>query len=306
MVYINLMLTIFTIPKAFRGQFKIIQTNAIKSWIELQPKCEVILFGNEEDTAETANELGVKHIPEINRNKYGTPLISAAFETVQQVAKHQIMCYANADIIMMRDFPSIVGQVRKRRFVIVGQRWDVDVNQSLDYSKDDWDEQLKLYTKEFGVLHSKDGIDYFVFPRGQYRNIPPFAVGRPGWDNWMIYHSRLKHIPVIDASSVILAVHQNHDYSHHPDGTEGVWNGPEAKYNLDIVKNHNLDLRDATFILGSSSLKSAITINNFRRYINTLTLLYPKSFFGIRLLKVLLRKLRGINEDTISRSKASS
>ena len=51
------MLTMFTIPKAFRGDFDIIQKNAIRSWTLLRPECEIILFGNEEGTAEMAGEL---------------------------------------------------------------------------------------------------------------------------------------------------------------------------------------------------------------------------------------------------------
>jgi len=27
-------------------------------------------------------------------------------------------------------------------------------------------------------------IDYFVYPKGIMGDIPPFAVGRPGWDIW--------------------------------------------------------------------------------------------------------------------------
>ncbi len=62
------MLTIFTVPKPFRGHIKVIQTNAIRSWLLLRPECEVILFGNDEGTAEIACELGRRHIPNIDCN----------------------------------------------------------------------------------------------------------------------------------------------------------------------------------------------------------------------------------------------
>ena len=48
------MLTLFSTPKPFRGHIAVIQTNAIRSWLELEPACEVILFGDEEGTAEVA------------------------------------------------------------------------------------------------------------------------------------------------------------------------------------------------------------------------------------------------------------
>ena len=61
------MLTIFGIPKSFEGHNKIIQRNAIQSWLKLCPKCEIILFGDDEGVLETSNELGVKHIQFIEK-----------------------------------------------------------------------------------------------------------------------------------------------------------------------------------------------------------------------------------------------
>ncbi len=72
-------------------------------------------------------------------------------------------------------------------------------------------------------------IDYFAFPRGLYsRNTPPLVIGRPSWDNWLLWKARASGAAVVDASAVILAVHQNHDYAYHPDGKVGVWSGEEA------------------------------------------------------------------------------
>ncbi len=67
------MLTLFAIPKAFRGHINTIQRNAIKSWTLLNPKPEIILLGDDEGTAEVAQEFGLIHIPEVDRNEYGTP-----------------------------------------------------------------------------------------------------------------------------------------------------------------------------------------------------------------------------------------
>jgi len=75
------MLTIFSVPKPFHGRIGVIQTNAIRSWVLLRPACEVILFGNEEGTAEIASRFGIRHIPDVERNEYGTPLVSSVFST---------------------------------------------------------------------------------------------------------------------------------------------------------------------------------------------------------------------------------
>ena len=42
------MLTFFTTGKPFRGHSGIIQRNALRSWLLLDPDVEVILFGDDE------------------------------------------------------------------------------------------------------------------------------------------------------------------------------------------------------------------------------------------------------------------
>ena len=63
------MLTIFAIPKAFKGHVDIIQRNALKSWTLLQPQCEIILCGDDPGVAEVAGDFGAEHLPDIERNK---------------------------------------------------------------------------------------------------------------------------------------------------------------------------------------------------------------------------------------------
>src|SRR5262245_61896078 len=129
------MLTIFAIPKPFHGHFSTIQRNAILSWTLLRPACEIILCGNDEGTAATAAEFGVRHMPAVAHNEYGTPLVNDLFDRAQQVATHELLCYVNADIILMQDFMWAVEQVasRKRRFLMMGQRWDVDIEVPWDF-----------------------------------------------------------------------------------------------------------------------------------------------------------------------------
>jgi hypothetical protein len=80
-------LTIFAIPKAFRGHIAVIQRNAIASWTRMNPRPEVILFGTDEGTAEVAAEFGVRHVPTVQRNQWGTPLVSDLFSQAQAIGR---------------------------------------------------------------------------------------------------------------------------------------------------------------------------------------------------------------------------
>src|SRR5258708_5993644 len=84
------MITIFAMPKAFRGHIDVIQRNAIMSWTRLSIKPEVILLGTDEGTAEVAREFGVCHLPEVARNPEGTPLVSDLFAQGQRCAANDL------------------------------------------------------------------------------------------------------------------------------------------------------------------------------------------------------------------------
>ena len=77
-------LTMFSVPKAFQGHISIIQRNAIRSWLTLNPKPEIVLFGDEVGTKEVAAELGVEHLPNVRCNQYGTPLVNDVFTQVEK------------------------------------------------------------------------------------------------------------------------------------------------------------------------------------------------------------------------------
>ncbi len=213
-------LTLFSAPKPFTNpHIRTIQRNAIQTWKELGPDVEVVLIGDEEGLAETAAELEVQHIPDVRRNASGTPLVSSIFELARKASQSPILAYINADILTLPDFlegAKIAAQLSDR-FLLVGQRWDLDVRTAMDFCPK-WVERLKIDLNDRGRLHARGGSDYFIFPRGCFTQIPDFAIGRAGWDNWMIYDCRRNGWHCVDATETIRVIHQDHDYSHLPQG----------------------------------------------------------------------------------------
>jgi len=209
-------LTIFAMPKAFRGHIGIIQRNAITSWTRIQPRPHVILFGTDEGTAEVAAELGIQHVPDILRNQWGTPLVSDIFAQAQARAASPTLCYVNSDIMLFDDFLAALARVTQwtTRFLMVGRRTDTDITEILSFDQPDWSHQVRARALKTGRLQIARNIDYFAFSRGLYPAVPPFGIGRFWWDNWLVWKVRSMGVPVIDASALVLAIHQNHDYSH--------------------------------------------------------------------------------------------
>jgi hypothetical protein len=247
------MMTLFSVPKPFGGHIAIIQRNAIESWTRLKFDCEIVLCGNETGTAEIAKEFRLKFLPDIACNQYGTPLLDSVFEQVQRTARNSLLCYVNADIILLGSFMSAVQSIGFREFLMIGQRWDLDVSEPIRYETAEWEDGLKKLVERRGSLHPPTGIDYFVFPQRVKWSLPAFAVGRPGWDNWFIYRARKLGVPVVDATNAATVIHQNHDYAHIRQATGNASEGPEAEENRRLIGGwqYYFTIRDATHRLAA-------------------------------------------------------
>lgn len=286
------MLTIFSIPKPFRGHVGIIQRNAIHSWFLLHPKCEIVLCGDELGSEETASQFGAKFIPHVDRNEHGTPFLNSAFDQVKQIASHPLLCYANADIILLSDLLRVVQRIRFQRFLVVGQRWDLGLAIPWDFQQPNWEDRLRTYVARRGARHPPSGGDYFVFPRDSViAKFPPFVVGRPGWDNWFIYRARKLGIPVVDVTRVVTAIHQNHDYTHVPNQGGEMWEGVEADRNRKLMgtRDHFFTLLDATHVIKSQAPRPALAYRYMRRRWQSLPVLVPTTRPLIRFLRACFR-----------------
>jgi hypothetical protein len=149
------------------------------------------------------------------------------FQLARENSQSELLCIINADIILMPDFLEAARRSRMPRsipegglpdeFVLLSQRWDLDVTQSIDFTEG-WENRLQSTVHGQGALHRPAGSDFFLFPLSTFHEIPPFTIGRAGWDNWMIYKARKEGWAVIDCTPSVMIVHQNHDYSHLPGG----------------------------------------------------------------------------------------
>jgi hypothetical protein len=263
------LLTLFTAPKPFTNpHIARIQRNAIRSWIGLGEEVDILLLGDEEGLAENAALSGVQHIREIRKNYKGTPLISSLFLTAREQSSSPLLAYVNADILLLPDFLDQAKRVMglAQRFLLVGQRWDLDVKEELVFSEG-WQERLREECSSRGRLHKPMGSDYFIYPRDCFEHIPDFAIGRAGWDNWMIYESRQRGWMTIDATGSIHVIHQDHDYSHLPDGKPH-YDLPETDENVRLAGGNrtNFRLPDANYQLIQQGIrKKPLTGSRFMR-----------------------------------------
>lgn len=240
------MLTIFTAPKPFVGHIGVIQRNAMRSWAAL-PGCEILVFGAEDGCDDIAAELGATHL-DVARSGYGTPLVSDMFARARTSARMPVLCFANADLILTSSLLAAVRRVRGHRFVLVGQRWDVDIRDELEFGAD-WEAGLLRRVREEGRLHPPAGSDYFAYPADVEWEMPPFAIGRVAWDNWALHRARRLSLDVIDATKVVVAVHQDHAYTQAQRPLGAIHESPEAIENLRLLDGGFATLYHASHVL---------------------------------------------------------
>lgn len=263
------LITLFTAPKPFSDpRIGLIQRNAVRSWVRLSD-VEVLLMGDEEGLREAAAEFKVRHIRDILRNESGTPLVSSMVRAARENSASELLCIINSDIILMADYVEGARRVRalKDRFVLLGRRWDLPVDAPIEFSAG-WEAGLRASVRLHGGLHRPAGSDFFVFPRACYADLPDFAVGRSGWDNWMIYKARQEAWPVVDGTPSFMIVHQGHDYSHLPGGAPH-YAAPETEENIRLAGGEaaiRYTVLDSTYrLVGNKLVRPDISYLRFMR-----------------------------------------
>ena len=244
------MLTFFTTAKPFEGHSGVIQRNALQSWKLLDPDVEVILFGDEDGVAEVCVELGLRHEPHVERHETGFKYVNYMFERAQQIARHDCLCYSNCDIILLTDFYEAVRLALKseKQFLMIGQRWDADIAEHVDFNNPEWVSSLQEFARTHGKQQAPDFIDYFAFSKGLYCEVPALVIGRSFWDWWLVWKALSINASVIDCTSFVFAIHQNHGYDYHPKGKQGTNDDALALRNIAVAggRHHLRYTVDAT------------------------------------------------------------
>lgn len=219
------MITFFTVPKPFAGHTSVIQRNAIRSWIASVPGAQVILYGAEPGTAEAASEMDVEHVPDVRLSTFGAPLIDDVFRHAHDQARHDTLCFVNADIVFRGDVGALLGLTGP--FLVIGESLDVDLREPVDCGDPGWRSHLPID----GVSRGPLAIDWFFFSRGLFADVPPFSIGRARLDNWLVWRARSRRAAVIDGTTVIDALHQRHGYGHLAGGRNEAYRGADARRN---------------------------------------------------------------------------
>jgi hypothetical protein len=251
-------ITFFTAPKAMGGDTGRVQRNAICSWRELGEGMQVVLVGDDAGVAEAAADLGVEHIGGIAANEHGTPRLDAVFAAARSAARHRLLCFANADIVLRSDLVAAARTLDGRfsSFLAVGESWDAPLDRALDFDHA-WESQVGDALAR-ARRRGAGALDFFLFTDDLFRELPPFAVGRVGFDNWLVWRASADGAAVVDVSRAVRPLHQRHGYGHLRGGRDATRHeSPEGRRNLELAggKDHLHTRFDATHLLTARGVR---------------------------------------------------
>ncbi len=180
------------------------------------------------------------------------------FARADTIARYPLLCFVNADIILFNDVIAATQIVatRYRHFLMVSSRFNLRIAEAMAFGPG-WERDLRARVAAEASMYPAGGSDIFVYRRGLFGTIPPFAIGRGYWDNWLMLRARQRGANLIDATSAVIAVHQDHKYHHVTEASAGsgdvkqVLASAEGRRNLELAggRGRIYTVYDATAVL---------------------------------------------------------
>ncbi|KAL3873608.1 hypothetical protein ACJMK2_036704 [Sinanodonta woodiana] len=238
-------LTLFTTWIYDEDKF-FINNNTLYNWRKLSG-VNLVVFTNDAKVKYYSKKAGWSVLPILTTVAGDAPVLKQMFHTVQQQFKTDFYGYSNGDLLfeegLYKTLQKIACQmnetIRTKPILIVGKRTNIDA-EILNSGVVSSGQKMQEYAMSFGNLFHADALDFFitntVFP---WQDFLPLAIGRRGYDNWVVSVARYHNSTVIDVTDSVLALHQT---LRERGNFEGL-NKPFNNYNLDMIASQDISIR---------------------------------------------------------------
>jgi hypothetical protein len=245
-------ITFLSSPKPFLGLDATNQCRAIKSWQQAVSGAEVFLYGHVQADPATTAAINCRWVTDIETTSCGLPYFNSIVTHAAKHARYDLQIFLNCDILLTSSLERVLQNLHSlSRFLLIGQRLDLAEAAVLHLSQPVLGQLTALAERKLIQVHPASGMDYFIFHRGMWDELPPLIIGRGAYDNALVAYCLRRRIPVIDGTRVIVALHQFHRYRHVQGGKQAVFGGDEEHQNRrmhDIV-HAAPNIGDADFYL---------------------------------------------------------
>ena len=207
------LLTLFTTWNASM-ESSYVYNNTINVLSTLIPDIQSVLFLPKEDMAFYDPPKGWDVLPISAFACGGAPVLKNMFLDAYKKFNSTFYGYVNADILFNKGIIDTLRTIRsstifnaKKPILISGRRFDIQLEKLGIKHISTPEEVEKLYPR--GSLQFGFAEDVFItkstYP---WQFMLDLVIGRPKYDNYLVYTSRIHKVLVIDASSTVIALHQ--------------------------------------------------------------------------------------------------
>lgn len=204
--------------------------NALRSWREIHPDSDILVFGAVPGAAEAAAKVNAILIPEVRCSPTGAPSFDDMAAYASAHGRYDMQVYVNSDILLDGSIARGLRSASQtfEQFLLVGERIDLGPSVTLELGERKLVDILDGLARSGQLwVHGPTGADYFGFKRGLWVELPSVFMGRGLCDQALLHFCLGNCIPVIDATFGVLALHQFHDYEHIQGGLEEVFRGQD-------------------------------------------------------------------------------
>ena len=134
--------------------------------------------------------------------------------------------------------------------------------------------------------HACTGIDYFVFSKTTFGKLPDFIIGRPGFDNWIIWNARSRFLPIVDATEIVQVFHQNHHFKfHNLTADPKLIPEEEGNFNKKLYKGRTLNILDSTYKFSEGEITRKTDKASRIRSLHRLPMVFPELAIPIKIFR---------------------
>ena len=222
----------------------LVHNNTVKNWLSFRPFVIPVVFTNDKTIALECRRNGWDVLPARVTALDDIPVIKFMYLDAMKAYNTSYYAYSNSDILYSSNLvDTLLGCAynlsyflnvtfsndsfvygksvyAKQPTLIIGQRTNV---QNVTRNESSTWAAITSVGRNRGVLFGGFGFDYFITSRNYtWEKSAEVIVGKPSYDNWLVYNARKQKHKIIDATTTLLAIHQttsagNFEHNKHSD-----------------------------------------------------------------------------------------
>lgn len=209
------MFTLATVVQEPEGEQELIQRNAIQSWLYSVPSPwvapQILFVGEHPYSFDYYSDYSFGNTQAVFFKEGVVPRLNVIATLLDAFDHYSRRGIVNSDIMLWgvdRAIQLVEGNLGLTKYLLVGRRRNVAGGEEVLFTRN-WRKQMRqmYFGGEYG--HNTQ-LDFFVFRGLDISDAPPFEFGRVRWDNWMTWKAKQEGVPIVDVTSCVMCLHQNH------------------------------------------------------------------------------------------------